>query len=130
MSNTTYIVSRRKGSSVGCADGSVRVSVTLRRETFHALRSRADAAHHTISGEVALIVEAWRAARRYLPPCDDTMPHTTNQGPSNDLQPATPDAGVADPNGPKIGGVVAVCEHDRQAHEVSFQEHLAEEGPE
>jgi putative DNA primase/helicase len=73
------------------------------------------------------------AFTRYLPPCDATMPHATNQGPSNDLQSATPDAGVADPKWLKIhsgekSGVVAVCEHGRQADEVSFQEHVPEEG--
>ena len=58
MSNETYIVSRRKGSRVGCADGSVRVSVTLKQGTFEALRRRADAAHHTLSGELAFIADA------------------------------------------------------------------------
>ena len=55
MSNS-YIVSRRKGSAVGCAEDSVRVSITMKRETFQALQRRAAEAHHTLSGEAALIV--------------------------------------------------------------------------
>jgi hypothetical protein len=57
MINTTYTASRRNGTRAGCAPGSRRISVTLSEETFHALRDRADAAHHGLSGEAAEAIE-------------------------------------------------------------------------
>lgn len=57
MSNTSYITSRRNGTRAGCADGRVRLSVTLTDETFQWLRDRAAGQAHTLSGEVALIIE-------------------------------------------------------------------------
>jgi hypothetical protein len=57
MTNTTHLASKRQGTSAGCAPGSRRISVTLSEETFHALRDRADAAHHGLSGEAAEAIE-------------------------------------------------------------------------
>jgi hypothetical protein len=57
VSNTTYIVSRRNGTRAGCAAGRVRISITLTEEVFLTLRDRADAVHHSLSGEVALMIE-------------------------------------------------------------------------
>lgn len=67
MSNETYIVSRRNGGRAGCAPGRVRICITLKEETFLALRDQADAAHHTLSGEAAEIL-----TRDLLPVGDDT----------------------------------------------------------
>lgn len=41
MSNTSYVTGRRNGTRAGCADGRVRICVTLKEETFLALRDRA-----------------------------------------------------------------------------------------
>lgn len=57
MSNTTYIVSRRAGGRKSCARDKRRISVTLSAATFEALQARADANHHGLSGEAALIIE-------------------------------------------------------------------------
>ena len=57
MSNVTYMASRRSGTRAGVAPGRVRICVTLTEETFEALRTRADANHHGLSGEAALIIE-------------------------------------------------------------------------
>jgi hypothetical protein len=56
LSNTSYITGRRQGTRAGVAPGSVRICVTLSEQAFKALRARAEAAHHTLSGEAALIV--------------------------------------------------------------------------
>lgn len=53
MSNTTYMASIRNGTRAGCADGRVRISITLTEETFLALRERADANHRGLSGEAS-----------------------------------------------------------------------------
>lgn len=68
MSYSTYIVSRRNGTRSGVAPGSVRVCVTLKEPTFLALRDRADAQHHTLSGEAADILA------RELVPAGDEQP--------------------------------------------------------
>jgi hypothetical protein len=75
------------------------------------------------------------AFARYLPKSDATTPQARNHEHFGDFQSATADTLVAHPKPPQISGdqhcgVVAVCEHGRQADEVSFQEHVAEEGPE
>lgn len=57
MINTTSLASRRNGTTAGCAPGSRRISVTLSEQTFQALRERADAAHHGLSGEAAEAIE-------------------------------------------------------------------------
>lgn len=57
MSNTSYMTSRRNGTRAGCADGSVRICITLSEETFRALRDRAAGRAHTLSGEAALLIE-------------------------------------------------------------------------
>jgi hypothetical protein len=57
MSNTTCMASIRNGTRAGCAPCRVRVSVTLKEETFQALRARADAAHRGLSGQAAVEIE-------------------------------------------------------------------------
>lgn len=57
MSNTSYMTANRKGTRAGCADGSVRICVTLSEATFLALRDRAAGRAHTLSGEAALLIE-------------------------------------------------------------------------
>lgn len=57
MANTTYLASRRNGTRTGCGPGSVRLSVTIPEETFVALRERAGAAGHGLSGEIAEILK-------------------------------------------------------------------------
>jgi hypothetical protein len=75
------------------------------------------------------------AFARYLPEPDATTPQAISHEHSGDFQSATADTSVASPKPPQISGyqhcgVVAVCEHGRQAHEDSLQEHVPEEGPE
>jgi hypothetical protein len=57
MSNTSYMTANRRGTRAGCADGRVRICVTLKEETFVALRDRAAARSHTLSGEAAILIE-------------------------------------------------------------------------
>lgn len=65
---TTYLASRRKGSSVGCSPRTVRVSLTLTREAFAQLRSRADQHHRSISRQAArLLVRALAEDRGSIP---------------------------------------------------------------
>jgi hypothetical protein len=51
------MTARRNGTRAGCADGRVRICVTLTEETFLALRERASGRAHTLSGEAALLIE-------------------------------------------------------------------------
>jgi hypothetical protein len=58
MSNyTSYLALRRSGSHAGCAEGSVRISVTVSEQTFYALRSSADASKRSLSGEAAALLD-------------------------------------------------------------------------
>jgi hypothetical protein len=55
----TYTTGKRQGSRVGCSEGTCRVTVTLKRETFEAIKARAlkSRPHRTISGELALMAD-------------------------------------------------------------------------
>jgi hypothetical protein len=53
---TTYMALRRSGSTADCAEGRRRISVTLKEDTFYALRSSADASARSLSGEAAAIL--------------------------------------------------------------------------
>jgi hypothetical protein len=55
-SYTTYQALRRSGSTADCAEGRRRISVTLKEETFYALRSSADASARSLSGEASAIL--------------------------------------------------------------------------
>lgn len=57
MSNTTHLTSKRSGTRAGCADGRVRISITLTDEVFNALRDRAAGRGHSLSGEAAILIE-------------------------------------------------------------------------
>jgi hypothetical protein len=54
---TTYMALRRSGSTADCAEGRRRISVTLKEDTFYALRSSADASHRSLSGEAATLLD-------------------------------------------------------------------------
>lgn len=56
MANITSLASKRNGTTAGCAPGSRRFSITLSEKTFLALRDRADANHHGLSGEAAAMI--------------------------------------------------------------------------
>src|SRR4051812_19532766 len=52
----TFLALRRNGSTVGCSARTVRVSLTLSRETFAELRSLADQQHRSISRQAARLL--------------------------------------------------------------------------
>jgi hypothetical protein len=57
MGNTSYITDRRVGTRAGCADGRVRIAVTLSEAVFQALKARAVKNNHSLSGEAANLIE-------------------------------------------------------------------------
>jgi hypothetical protein len=56
MGYESYTTARRQGTRAGVAPGSVRLCVTIKEDVFLALRERAVASTHTLSGEAADIL--------------------------------------------------------------------------